>query len=390
MTSNHQDHTSECDHTNANPGARFCRDCGAPTGPGSAEPMPGSVTARPTRRLRRRTRIIAAIVAVAIAAGIAGLWWTQDTWHSPTEPVDELIAAIATGDTDTFSRILTAAGIDTDSPLLALTLVDGYEPPTGITIGSITYGQPDSEDMTRRKNRDYARVELSYTLAGEHRTTEIDTVRSGDGMWRTWEINPPDLAAMSVTVDAAATSDGEYSIAGTTTTDVRAMAALPGVYQIDTEADPLFQPTTVVAVVGIGTGTRVTLAPELQPEVTGQVAELIRDRADDCATQPGKPDPDCGWRDATGAANRVPGDTEWELNAYPDVTVEPWPDQGDDDPPAIVRTITSGTATATYETMIGEKRTVTVDIYAYGYIDIGTGGGIVFHPTACESDQPIC
>jgi hypothetical protein len=358
-------------------------------------------------RLPRRVAVTAAIAAVAVLAAAGTLYLVQGQRYSPEEPVRELIAAMEQGDGPALAALLS---VDAEAhPLLAAGALDaGYEPPTDLAIVGVEYdtaGQWEAtgdgmstrwaEDYTKRPDMEHATVTLTYRLAGEEHTAELDTTREGGGWARPWSLNP---AVLETTLTASATRHGSVALAAasvdhapaeddqwSTEDDRTGLLALPGVYTATAPGDALWTDAEATVAVPLGEDAAAVLSADIQPEAQADIQAAVVAHVDACATTGGYPDAACGWRDDSGWMTLLPEGTPWVLESYPTVEIEPDYQGGLE-----VRSVEPGAAVAEYETVAGETRTVTADVHANGYAILAEDGTLAFEPQACDIGVLYC
>lgn len=460
----------ECDHAGARPGARFCTRCGAPlsgptpaTEPGPADVQPEEPEPRsepvPQHRAQRRVpwsernpeleeeepdddgppwarwlgwlrreeaagwagtgfriprRLVLPIaigVAVLLAAGTV-VYFVQDTWYSPEDPVRELGAALEAGDGPAVAALL---GVDPEvHPLLAPGALDtGYEPVTDWEVVSVEHdvktemkpagdgiGVRVVEDYTQRPNMEQARVTVSYRLGGEEFTAELGAVREEGGWFRPWSLNP---GLLQTNIIPSASIDGAFQLAGIVTEELGTVPdglydaevswlALPGVYTVAAQGNALYVAAEERVTVPLGAEETASASATLRPEAVEGVTAAVHSHIDECAEAGGAPAPECGFREDSGWLSLIRGTPQWEVTAYP--TVEVTASYGDSEWPLEVRTTAPGSATVTYETSAGGERTITAEVHANGYADVEggqfEGDGFIFDAQTCDLGSDYC
>lgn len=428
-----------CAHAGARPGARFCAECGAaiPAAPPPAEPdraaedplSGGDSSAAPRRSVRqwwredqarwaaRRRRLPprlvrpVAIVAAVLAAAVVALYVVQDRWYGPEEPVRALFAALEAGDGAAAADLL---GVDpADHPLLAPGALDvGYQAPTGFTITNVEHDVSGEwvvkrggggfvseyvEDHTKRPDMEHARITIGYELGGEDYTMDLDATREDSGWFRSWSLNP---AVLETTIVPSSTAAGAVQLAGITTGELGTITnnvgdespvnllALPGVYTITAEGTDLWEAGEHAVAVPLGAEDEwVSVSSELRTDAVEAVVREVESHIDACIAAGGVPDAECGFREDSGWLTLVPDSAVWTLAAYPVVEVTPADDGAEW--PLEVRTTTPGAASVTYETVLDEARTITVEVHANGAAG-AEGGAFTFDPRACDIGSSYC
>jgi len=366
--------------------ARFCRACGAPIGAGPAPvaapepvPVPGPVPApapevrtdalAPTRawwnrRPRDRTPWLAglgvALLVVLALVGYLAAVAVSNARYPPDQPVRALFAALADRDTAAAAALATC----TTPACTGAALSTGYEPPTDLQVGEISYGDPS--DSTRRPDKSIAYVPVTYRLGGAAQAVTMRVQRTGTGLARPFRIMSGATGRLAVT---AGRLDQVQLGGATVPTGEQGVTVLPGRYTVQAPAgDPLFAaaPATPAHVDVPATAdpraTPVTLQlpVQIRPNVVDQVDEQVDVFLTACAQQDTLTPAGCPFR-APGIVIGEAG-VRWHIDQAPVLEVVPADEPGPTDPPAVVRTITPGRVTVTYAaftSVAGARSTVT-------------------------------
>ena len=392
--------------------ARFCRTCGAPLAgtPDLAPspvpapvpvpapepvpapvPEPGPVLAPErdradalaparawwNRRPRGRTPWLAglgvALVVVLALAGYLAAVAIGNAKYPPDQPVRALFAALTDRDTATAAEL---AGCTT-AACTGGALSRGYEPPTDLQVGEISYGDPT--DNTRRPDKSIAYVPVTYRLAGAAQQVTMRVQRTGTGLARPFRILTGATGRLAVT---AGRLDQVQVGAARVPADQQGVTVLPGRYTVQVPAsDPLFAATPAApAQIDVpatadqqANPVALQLPVQIRPEVVDQVDEQVRTFLTACAQQETLTPRGCPFR----APGIVIGeaDVRWRIDQAPVIEVVPAEQPGPTDPPAAVRTVTPGRVTVSYAAFTsvgGERSTVTrqLPIEIGGSVDV--------------------
>jgi hypothetical protein len=380
--------------------ARFCRTCGAPLAAGTdPEPTPvpapkpslvlapeqvRSDTLAPARawwnrRPRGRTPWLAglgvALIVVLALVGYLAAVAISNAKYPPDQPVRALFAALAAHDTATAAELATC----TSPACTGTTLATGYEAPTDLQVGKISYGDP--ADDTRRPDKSIAYVPVTYRLGGAPQAVIMRVQRAGTGLARPFRIVRGATGRLTITAAHVEQVQlgGELVPVDKLGTGV---AALPGRYTVQVpNTDPLFAPTSAAparidvtaAADERATPAQLSLSVQIRPDVVAQVDEQVRAFLAACAKQ--------DTLTPTGCPFRVPGivigeaDVHWSVEQLPTIEIIPTDQPGPTDPPASVRTVTPGQATVTYNAFTsagGARSTITqqLPIEITGTVDV--------------------
>lgn len=341
------------------------------------------------RRPRGRTPWLAgggiALIIVLALAGYLVVVAVNNVRYPPDRPVRDLFAALAARDTGTAASL---AGCGSEA-CTGDALATGYEPPTDLRIGEITYGE--AADDTRRPDKSVASVPVTYRLGGGQQAVTMRVQRSGTGLARPFRI----LAGATGRLAIDAGHLGKAQLGGAVVAvgegDGSGLTVLPGTYTVQVPGtDPLFAPVDGPARVDVAATADAQAAPaplsvpvRIRPEVAGQVGEQIRARLAECAGQDTLTPRGCPFR----VSGIVIGarDIRWTVLRPPAVEVVPAEDPGPTDPPATVRTVTPGQADVTYTAYIsagGARTTVTrqfpIEVTGAVEADPATPGRVVW------------
>jgi hypothetical protein len=276
----------------------------------------------------------------------------------------------------------------------------GYDPPVGLRIDTVEYGQPQANDPTRRPNKNTATVHVTYVVGADTHSDMIQLVRADANESREWTFANPvgrpliikspietDAAVGGVSIrisSAAPRGDGKERSRNTW--------LVPGVYDIQGESNVLFdaEPQQVaiggrdncVALPGSGIGSAsvqelrgvpgvrvivgcvspdATLDLTLRTGVSEEITSQVRTFVDKCAAQPvSRPrvfEVDPGSESGRGIYRRCPffeddyanrignqRNLQWHIKKYPELILEK-PSQG----AVPVRTSVPGVAVLTFE-----------------------------------------
>jgi len=382
--------------------ARFCRTCGAPlaAGPDStpdpapalvpaAEPVPAPEQVRVdalaparawwNRRPRGRTPWLAglgvALVAVLALAGYLAAVAIGNAKYPPDQPVRALFAALTARDTATAAELATC----TTAACTGNVLATGYEPPTGLQVGEISYG--DLTDDTRRPDKSIAYVPVTYRLGGAPQAVTMRVQRTGTGLTRSFRIVRGATGRLTI----AAAHVEQVQLGGALVPVDKpgtSVAVLPGRYSVQVpDTDPLFAPTSAApARVDVAaaaderaTPAQLSMPVQIRPELVAQVDEQVRAFLTACTKQ--------DTLTPTGCPFRVPGivigaaAVRWSVEKLPTIEIIPADQPGPTEAPAVVRTVTPGRATVTYTAFTsagGDRSTIThhLPIEITGTVDV--------------------
>jgi hypothetical protein len=388
--------------------ARFCRACGAPL-TASPEPAPAPDPAPPAppapapvavpepvaapghkwadalaparawwnRRPRGRTPLLAgggvALVVVLALVGYLAVVAINNARYPPDQPVRALFAALTARDAGAAAELAAC----TTAACTGAALAAGYEPPTDVEIGEITYGDPT--DDTRRPDKSLASVPVKYRLGGVPQTVTMRVQRTGDGLARPFRILTGATGHLAVTAGHLK----QVQLGGARVpVDEQGLTALPGRYTVQVpDTDPLFAPTPAApARVDVtatsdprATPTALQLPVQIRPQVVDQVDEQVAAFLDACAEQETLTPRGCPFR--------VPGivigadNVRWTVERPPVIQVVPVDEPSPTDPPAAVETVESGRVRVTYTAFTsagGSRSTLTeqLPIEITGTVDI--------------------
>ncbi|NUT40048.1 MAG: hypothetical protein HOV86_08645 [Thermoactinospora sp.] len=321
----------------------------------------------------RRARLVLAAVIVAVVLGTGAVLWTgQEVVYTPDAPVRAWFDVLARRDTAAARDLAGGVAVLADDGLAS-----GYEPPTGLQIGEITYGTPT--DVMRRPNKSIAYVTVRYQVGGQQVEGSIEVVREKSGPVRPWSLSDGitgPLYVVSPVVEQA-------RVAGTTVHTVDQVRASgtsdavwvpPGVYTVTAAADdPLFdsRPVTVPVLAGHqhpDKATSVNLALTARPDAVAVINKQIKAVIDDCAKRDDLNPIGCPFGysglDTIGASG-----VHWKITKYPQITLTPAENQYVSGGLADVVTVTPGQASATFERG-RESGTRTVDISPGGAVRV--------------------
>jgi hypothetical protein len=293
--------------------------------------------------------------------------------YPPDQPVRALFAALADRDTATAADLATC----TTAACTGTALATGYEPPTDLQLGEISYGDPT--DNTQRPNKSIAYVPVTCRLGGTPQTVTMRVQRTGTGLARPFRIMSGATGRLAVTAGRL----DQVQVAGARVpAGAQGLTVLPGRYTVQVPpADPLFAATPPApAHVDVpasaderATPVTLQLPVQIRPEVVDQVDEQVRTFLAACAAQ--------DTLTPAGCPFRVPGivigeaDVRWRIDQAPVIEVVAADEPGPTDPPAAVRTITPGRVTVTYAAFTsvgGDRSTVTkqLPIEITGTVDV--------------------
>jgi hypothetical protein len=124
----------------------------------------------------------------------------------------------------------------------------------------------------------------------------------------------------------------------------------------------------------------------MRSEVPEEVTALVYSHIDECAAGGGMPDGPCGFRDDSGWGFSMPEDAVWTLLSYPEIEVT---SAGGNEGNLAISTVTPGAASTTYETILGDSRTIEVEVHANGYASY-SDSELIFTPQTCDLDAGYC
>ncbi|WP_433732520.1 hypothetical protein ACQP2Y_46910 (plasmid) [Actinoplanes sp. CA-051413] len=329
------------------------------------------------RRPRGRTPWLAglgvALVVVLALVGYLAAVTINNTRYPPDQPVRALFAALTARDTTTAAEL---AGC-TSPACTGNALSRGYEPPTDVQLGKISYSDPT--DNTRRPDKSIAYVPVTYRLGGAAQTVTMRVQRTGTGLARPFRIMSGATGRLAVTAGRL----DQVQVAGAQVpVDDQGVTVLPGRYTVQVPpTDPLFAATPAApAQVDVpatadqrATPVALQLPVQIRPDVVDQVDEQVAAFLAACAEQETLTPAGCPFR--------VPGivisatDVRWRIDQAPVIEVVPAEQPGPTDPPAAMRTITPGRVTVTYAAFTsagGDRSTVTqqLPIEITGTVDV--------------------
>ncbi len=234
----------------------------------------------------RRKRIVWLVVAVLLLGWIVGgTMVTNHNEDAPLEPVREYLAAIARGDATAANALVDPSGFaeDVDPRLLTDEVLGAAA--ERLVVGSVTL--PYDADL----DADVVTVDVSYTVAGEQRRTELRVQRAGStvGVLDEWRVIDPLLAPATVqsaipTIDRAPFAGAVFPAGGYVPYGwpARRFFVYPAAYKLTGVESRYVRaaPTTLIAVPGydgepaeayIDYGTTKNLTTELDRRMTDQV-----------------------------------------------------------------------------------------------------------------------
>jgi len=317
-----------CGHCGATNRAQagFCQACGVKLEVGN-----GALAAKRGRWpvwVTRGKLITAAVLVVVLGVG-AYLWRGANVSYPPEQPVRDYFAALARRDTPAAAAL---AGLSS-SLLAGDALAHGYEPPTDLVIGDVSYG--GALDQTRRPNKHIAYVEVTYTLAGRPYQSTIEVLRARDGPVRPWSLGSGTTGLIDVISEHVTQATVARASVATLPTKrlgggtEKAIAVPPGVYQIGLPEHPLLAARAAIVAVPAqlrpSSTVQVPLELELAAGAGAAVDKATRLWLDQCARQHNIEPPTCGFRyDAyTDGLFMVgePSDVRWTIHRYPTLTL---------------------------------------------------------------------
>ncbi|RNL80729.1 zinc ribbon domain-containing protein, partial [Halostreptopolyspora alba] len=335
----------------ARPQARFCPQC-ATALPAEEQPPP------PQRRWTWRRLVSVAAVLVVLVLLATGQRIATRVLTSPTDPVEDAIAALAEADLaalDATSRERDL--VERDSALLfTKVLSEGYTPPEHMEVDQWEYCAPgdvpgdlsveDAEDTRPDKNHACVRVDYQIAdAAAPITTTVVQVERDSTGWIRDWTITDMDpfIGEIDITneLDAPLTIGGApIPIHPLDSANLTPQEALIGTYDVaTTEPDPdvdpelaermtLFEvgetidsvhvisedPAPAPAEVTVTDG--LTIAESVVEEVTQQV----HDHLDECAESDELRPARCPMEGAEFDAgrHRSTDTVDWTIEDYPE------------------------------------------------------------------------
>jgi len=360
--------------------AGFCRSCGI-----KLEVVNSRAPQRRWPAWLTWGKVITAVVAAAVLGVGTYLWTGANVTYPPDQPVRDYFAALARRDTAAAALL---AGLSS-SLLSADALAQGYEPPSGLVVGEITYG--GALDITRRPNKHIAYVNVTYTLAGKTHQSTIEVFREQEGPVRPWNLGSGTTGLIDVisghlkTAKVAGASVATLSTKRLGGGTSQAIAVPPGVYQIGVPEHPLLaaKPVTVAVPAQLRPSSTVQIPLELQlaPGAPAAVDKATRDWLDQCAKQPTIEPPTCGFRYDPFAEGLYlvgdPTDVKRTIHRYP--TLTPAVSKNAYDGLVTFGTGTPGRATVVFTATVGgtpKAYTKDVEIKVAGAADLDEHGQV--------------
>jgi hypothetical protein len=302
------------------------------------------------------------------------MWLSQSVVYPPDQPVRAYFKALADRDATKARQLGNLSG-----PLLADGALDhGYEPPSDLEFGDVTYG--NASDETRRPNKSIAYVSVAYTLAGKRLHSSIEVYRNRRGPVRPWLLG----SGTTGLLDVISGHLPKVSVAATvveTTTDKNQAGAShpvrvpPGVYTITPTPHPLLTFDALTASVPAslvgGDPVEIVLQPKLSNRAVSEVDNVVHDWLDQCIQQTRIDPPTCGFR-YDAYADRLflldPRNVRWTIQAYPVLTPKVAANSSDGlitfgtgQPGAATVTFTSGDQSYTKQVPVDVRGTIALD-----------------------------
>jgi hypothetical protein len=200
------------------------------------------------RRPRGRTPLLAglgvALVVVLALAGYLAAVAIGNAKYPPDQPVRALFAALAARDPAAAAKLATC----TTPACTGTALATGYEPPTDLQLGEISYGDPT--DNTQRPDKSIAYVPVSYRLGRAEQAVIMRVQRTGTGLARPFRIMSGATGRLAVTAGRL----DQVQVGGAKVpTDEQGLTVLPGRY---TSPGPRVRSAVRRDAGGPGTGRR--------------------------------------------------------------------------------------------------------------------------------------
>ncbi len=392
--------------------ARYCPDCATELPQHTQETQEPPAPRRRWWRSWRRLAAIAAVLLVLVVLA-TGQRITQRTLTSPTDPVEDAIAALDEADLDALDATTSEHPLaERDSALLyTRVFAEGYTPPAHMEVDQWEYcdpGDTGSDAESERPGRDHACVRLDYQLATPQAPIESTTVqvqRETTGWIREWTITTMDplIGQVDITNELGAPLTIGGAPIPTQPLDSATLTpqpALLGSYDITvTEPDPDIHPDLVETMQLFDTGevadrvhvsgeaptpaeTAVTDGLTVSDEATTEITEQVQTHLDDCADSDDLRPANCPMEGAEFDAgrHRSTDDVDWTIDAQPEISLEATAEPLAEDP-IQVATTTPGQATATWTYRHDdEQHTATVEVTPAGSAGHTPEGDITYHP----------
>jgi hypothetical protein len=332
------------------------------------------------RRPRGRTPWLAglgvALIVILALAGYLAAVAIGNAKYPPDQPVRALFAALTARDTAAAAELATCTSAACTGNILG----SGYEPPTDLQLGEISYGDP--ADDTRRPDKSVASVPVTYRLGGAPQAVTMRVQRTGTGLARPFRIVRGATGRLTVTAAHVEQVRLGGALVPVDSPGGKSVPVLPGRYTVQVpNTDPLFAPASAdparvdvaAAADEQATPAQLSLPIQIRPDVVDQVDEQVRAFLAACAKQ--------NTLTPAGCPFRVPGivigeaDVRWRIEKPPTIEIVPADEPGSTDPPAAVRTVAPGRATVTYTAFTsagGDRSTITqrLPIEVTGTVDV--------------------
>ena len=344
-------------------------------------PTPGGSPAAWTpparRRLRRRTVVgivSGAVVLVLLVVGGGIGWAVGSDVHSADRPVEAFLDDLEAG---RVSTALDAAGIEHGKDDVLLTdaaYAKAGNRVTGHRIVSVSH------------SGDTATVDAYLSQAGRSVATTFRLERTGSdwGVFPVWELRPPSLGTVTVSVQGPPRSS--VTVAGQTVrssaSGAVSLRALPGSYTVGLDGGRFVSaPQQTAAVRGFGPGgtTPVALTTTLTDAGKQAASRAVDTWVDACVASTSTEPEGCSFYAYGANPANTYTNQKWTLDSRPRVDVGGWLSKG-----WLVDTTSSGSATYTADfTGPGGRGTATagpVDVSATGWITGFTASGATFEP----------
>jgi len=286
--------------------------------------------AAPVRSSRRPVVVAAVAIIVLVVAGVLVVpRILPGRLIAPEKTLRSFFAALSDRDLDAALDLAYSpdeqqadAGVLPDPTDLTFAALDGdgYTPPTGLRITSVT--EPDlSEYVDAGQFPDGAQyVATAFTYAiGDQEVDDAALLIREDGRnpYRPWRIL---LGRAGITVStegsgtpavdgtAMESADGEWTI-----------SSLPGAYQVDTGDDAIYTSEPQTATVTLTSADQVSLPQYLRTAVKDQVSQQVRAFLDDCAASSDPAPQGCPF--STALISGVDTDqVDWVIDIYPSLS----------------------------------------------------------------------
>jgi hypothetical protein len=337
---------------------------------------PAATRSAPRRRTLRRGAVVGivaggAAVVLLLVAGVVG-YSAGSASHAPDRPVRAFLDDLTAGHVD---QALTAAGVDHDDSDVLLTDAAYAEAKGRVTGYRVAATRTDGDTATvtaylRQGGRD---VSSTFTL---------DRTGTEWGVFPVWELEPPRLGAVDVSVRGPA--DAALRVAGqpvrTGKDGTATLTALPGTYDVAVDGGKWYSAAaTSATVAGFGGTASSPVVVTTALTAAGQQAARTAVDAwvDGCIASTEAAPPGCSFYAYGEDPAYTYTNQKWTLEARPTVTVGAWGSGG-----WLVTTTSSGRATFTADISgpggVGTASAGPMDVNASGSVTGFTDSGATF------------